>query len=181
MEKIDATVLFYALLAVLLLQFSSPIGAVDIVFFQDPNGCDSGAIGCYNVGPNICCESSASQGGSVLVTNAGSDVLSQVYRDGGCTTYVGTGPGRGDICYVGGQFTGAFWYFGRRRSLLAGSGTKCDSQMKPNSVFFTEDSTKGHWVLTSSDADRLYLEMQTVLDVEKLNWLKSLGAIYNEF
>lgn len=177
MEKLDAKVIMYTLLAVLLLQFSSLAGAVDIVFYSDTNGCDGNAIGCYGIGSSVCCTASASQGGSVLVTNAGSGVLSDVYRNGGCSTIVG-GPDRSNVCYVGGQFTGAFWYNGRRRSLLAGP-TTCDTQMEPNSVIFTEDSTKGHWILVTSDVAQLSSQMQTVPAAEKVNWLKSRGAIYN--
>jgi hypothetical protein len=175
MAEINAKANMYALLAVVLL--ARLAGAVNILYYPTPAGCRGGAVGCYNVANNMCCTSSASQGGSVLVNNAGSNVLSKVFRNGGCSTYEGSVPGRSDNCYRGGAYTGAFWYQGRRRSMLA-DPTSCDSQVAPNSVFFTEDHTQGHWLLTSCYVDQTYNEMQNVPEAEKINWLKSHGAFY---
>ena len=130
------------------------------------------------VAAQVCCAVSASSGGSVLVTSASSSVASRFYRDGACTTQVGTGSG--NFCIVGGQFTGAYWFNGRRRSLLGDAGSiKCDSAMKPTGVVYTEDASQGHWMLTcSSDAAELFSQMQNVTDAEKVNWLMARGATY---
>jgi hypothetical protein len=176
MENNKAKVTMYALLSVLLL--ASLAGAVDIQFLSDDTGCDGSSIGCYNVDSNVCCYASASQGNSVLISNADNTVVSNLYRDGGCATY--TDFSTGSTCFLGGGFTGAFWYPQSRRLLLTAGHSKCDSQKGADSVFYSEDHTKGSWVLTSSNADQLYSELKNVSDSEKVDWLKSHGAFYNE-
>ncbi|CAM6108977.1 unnamed protein product [Calypogeia fissa] len=171
-------VTMYALLPImLLLQFSSLVAAVDIIFFQDPSKCSGGGFSFNSVGPNVCCAVSAKDGGSVLVTSAGAGVASKFFRGGACATEVGSGSG--NTCEVGGQFTGASWFNARRRSLLGNSQT-CNSQMKPTGVVYTEDGANGNWILKTEEAAGIYSHMQNIPDAEKAGWLQSHGATYTE-
>lgn len=166
-----------ALLPVLLLlQLTSLVGAVDIIFYTSTSACSGGGYSFNGVAAQVCCAVSASSGGSVLVTSASSSVASRFYRGGACATQVGTGSG--NFCLLGGQFTGAYWFNSRRRSLLG--DIKCESAMKPTGVVYTEDASQGHWMLTcSSDAAaELFSQMQNVTDAEKVNWLMARGATY---
>lgn len=178
MANINGKGIAYALLPVLLLQLTSLVGAVDIIFYTSTSACSGDGYSFNGVAAQVCCAVSASSGGSVLVTSASSSVASRFYRGGACTTQVGTGSG--NFCLVGGQFTGAFWFNGsRRRSLLGDAGSnKCDSVMKPTGVVYTEDASQGHWMLTCSDAAELFSQMQNVTDAEKVNWLMARGATY---
>ncbi|OAE27658.1 hypothetical protein AXG93_4757s1010 [Marchantia polymorpha subsp. ruderalis] len=106
---------------------------------------------------------------------------SLVYRNGGCNCGQ-VASGTGNICYVGGGFTSGYWYQScRRRSLLRATEsdmTKCQSEAKPTGVVFTEDSTKGSWILKSSNADELFSQLENLPEGEKANWLKSNGASF---
>jgi hypothetical protein len=175
---ISAKGVMYALLPILLLQFSSLVAGVDIIFYESTSQCSGSGYSFNGIGPQICCEVSAQDGGSVLVTStSGSSQASLFYRNGGCTTQVGSGSG--NFCLEGGQFTGAYWYNARRRSLMGDSRT-CNSQMKPTGVVYTEDSSKGNWILNTAEAAEMYSQMQNVPDSEKASWLQSHGATYTQ-
>lgn len=179
MEKISAKAMIaYALVPVLLLQLTSLVGAVDIIFYESTSACSGPGYTFNNIAAQVCCEVSASDGGSVFVTSASSSTASLFYRGGGCTSQVGTGSG--NFCLLGGQFTGAYWYNARRRSLLGEAGSfNCDGQMKkPTGVVYTDDASKGHWSLTCSDAAELFSQMKNVTDGEKASWLIARGATY---
>ena len=177
MANINGKGIAYALLPVLLLQLTSLVGAVDIIFYTRTSACSGGGYSFNGVAARVCCAVSASDGGSVLVTSASSSVHSRFFRGGACANQVGTGSG--NFCLVGGRFTGAFWFNGRRRSLLGDAASnECDSVMKPTGVVYTEDASKGHWMLTCSDAADLFSQMQNVTDAEKVNWLRARGATY---
>jgi hypothetical protein len=177
MEKISAKGIAYALVPVLLLQLTSLVGAVDIIFYESTSQCSGSGYAFNGIAEQTCCVVSAQDGGSVLVTSASSNTASRFYRGGSCANQVGTGSG--NYCLLGGQFTGAYWYSARRRSLLGDAGSvKCDSQMKPTGVVYTEDASQGHWMLTCSDAAELFSQMKNVTDAEKANWLITRGATY---
>ncbi|CAM6128007.1 unnamed protein product [Calypogeia fissa] len=168
----------YALLPILLLQFASLVAGVDIIFYENTAGCSGSGYSFNGIGAQICCEVSAGNGGSVLVTSTtGSSEASEFFRDGACTTQVGSGSG--NYCLEGGQFTGAFWYTARRRSLMGDSRT-CNNQMKPTGVVYTEDGSKGNWILNTAEAAEMYSQMQNVPDSEKASWLQSHGATYTQ-
>ncbi|CAM6091417.1 unnamed protein product [Calypogeia fissa] len=71
-----------------------------------------------------------------------------------------------------------------RRRLLGeqfGSKNPCDHGkiMEPNAVGFTEDGKNGTWVLRTTNAAEMLAQMENMLtDAMKVEWLKSLGAIY---
>ncbi|OAE23275.1 hypothetical protein AXG93_2193s1020 [Marchantia polymorpha subsp. ruderalis] len=57
--------------------------------------------------------------------------------------------------------------------------TKCQREAKPTGVVFTEDSTKGSWILKSSNAHNLFSQLENLPEGEKVNWLKSNGASFS--
>lgn len=107
---------------------------------------------------------------------------SLVYRNGGSNGGQ-VGSGTGNRCYVGGGFTSGYWYQScRRRSLLGDAPSdmsKCESQAKPTGLVFTEDSTKGTWILKSSNAVELSSQIESMTDAEKVNWFQANGASFH--
>jgi hypothetical protein len=171
MDTISGKGVLYALLPILVLvQLSSLTEAVDIIFY-DRMWCDGNARTFENIPPQVCCSVSPGTATSVWIDAPEISQLSNFFRDGDCTTQVGTG--FGNYCQDGGQLTGAFWYNSRRRSLL-GDAPTCDTQMsKPTGVVYTEAGTKRSWIL-------MYAQMQKMPDAEKISWLQSHGASYKE-
>jgi hypothetical protein len=156
MEKVSAKAIMCALLPVLLMELSSMVGAVDIIFYESTSACNGNGFAFNSIGPQSCAEVSAKDSGAVLVTStSGSSQKSQFYRDGGCTTQ--SGSGSGNFCLVGGQFTGAFWFNAGLPSFFSNN---CHSQAKPTGIVYTDDGTKGNWILTTSEAEKMYAQMQ---------------------
>lgn len=150
------------------------VGAVDIIFYDQTDACGGTGFSFNGVDAQVCC---LADGGSVLVTSSDSCKTSQVYRNGGCSDNTPTLTGTGNICYIGGAYTAAFWFNScRRRSLLSDDG--CTSQGNPSGVVFTHDAAKGNWVLESSDAADLHSQLSDISDAEKVNWLQTRGAIF---
>lgn len=178
--------IMHALVLLFLLRTSSLVWAVDITFYESTSGCHGVGYSCYGVDTSTCCVTDSLSGGSVSVTtNYGAGCLgAKYYEYGDCRrgTYLDTT--YGNFCYYGGGFTAAYWFNTcRRRSLLSERESKtpaCTGQTKPNAVVFTEDGTKGHWILTSSNVNELYSQLKNVNDAEKLDWIKSKGASYKE-
>lgn len=173
MGKIRAQSVTYWILPVLLWHFSSRAAATNFTFYENILGCSGTGYSFNDVGDNVCCAVGVTNGGAVLVDYSTSSKTSSVYKNGGCTTNIYSA--KGNFCVIGGLFTGALVQPARRRSLLSGS-QKCDSQMKPDGVVYTETGLKGHWVLTTDDVFEMYAQMQNITNAEKVKWLQSLGA-----
>lgn len=180
--------------AFLLLQIATLAQArVDIFFYAGTNGCGSSGYACTGVTENQCCGLSGWSAGSVKVTATVSPSCLgfHVYRNGYCTYKVFSSySGNQCVSGGGGQYTGSRWFNSctRRRSLLAevecneaaATAANCTKLVEPNGVAFTEDGQKGDWILEGSNVTELYSRLINVHDGEKVNWLKSQGATFNE-
>lgn len=176
----------HASLALMILsQFSSLVGAKTNITFYIPDTCGGAGYSCIDIESNRCCYfgQSSSAGSVTVLSDSISDecIGGYYYYDGACTTQVLQSTS-GPYCAGVGFYTGAKWFntCNRRRSLseLDSETSTSDSPMKPNAVVFTDDGNKGNWVLPSSNATELFSIFTSVPDEEKLNWIKSQGAIY---
>ncbi|OAE27659.1 hypothetical protein AXG93_4757s1020 [Marchantia polymorpha subsp. ruderalis] len=178
MEKSGAFNNMYLIVPLVLLGLSTMAGAVDIIFYSDSGACSGSGYSFNGIGGQICC---IANGGSVLFRDMDGCKTSLVYRNGGCDSGQ-VGSATGNTCYVGGGFTSGYWYQScRRRSLLNDATpdmSKCVSQAKPTGLVFTEDSSKGSWILKPSNAVELSSQVENMTDAEKVNWFKANGASF---
>ncbi|OAE23274.1 hypothetical protein AXG93_2193s1010 [Marchantia polymorpha subsp. ruderalis] len=178
MEKKYASNKMFLILPMVLLGLSSMAGAVDIIFYSNAGACSGSGYSFNGIDKQICC---IANGGSVLFRDMDGCKTSLVYRNGGCDNGQ-VGSATGNICYVGGGFTSGYWYQSCRRLSLLGDATsdmsKCVSQAKPTGLVFTEDSSKGTWILKSSNAVELSSEVENMTDAEKVNWFIANGASF---
>ncbi|BFI19389.1 hypothetical protein MPTK1_7g02903 [Marchantia polymorpha subsp. ruderalis] len=178
MEKNSALSKMYLLVPMFLFGFSTMADAVDIIFYSNTGACSGSGYSFNGIARQVCC---VANGGSVLFRDMDGCKTSRVYRNGGCNNNQ-VGSATGNICYVGGGFTSGYWYQScRRRSLLddaTSDMTKCLSQAKPTGLVFTEDSSKGSWILKSSNAVELSSQVENMTDAEKVNWFKANGASF---
>ncbi|CAK9196480.1 unnamed protein product [Sphagnum troendelagicum] len=162
---------------------SAVVEAVDVIFFVNP-GCQQGAALLFSALPPRTC-AAVSNAASVLISGLTSFETGIVYRNGGCTTPVFAGRGPTVWCINGGAFTGASWYVSGAESMTSTtnsleetSSSKCSSVMPPHSILFTEDSSKGAWVLKANSiaAEDLMAQLRSVDDATKVSWLKEQGS-----
>ncbi|CAK9196443.1 unnamed protein product [Sphagnum troendelagicum] len=162
---------------------SAVVEAVDVVFFVNP-GCQQGPGYLFSGLPPRTC-AAVTNAGSVGIVGLSPIETGIVYRNGGCTTPVFAGRGPTVWCITGGAFTGASWYVSGAESMTSTtnsleetSSSKCSSVMPPHSILFTEDSSKGAWVLKANSiaAEDLMAQLRSVDDATKVSWLKEQGS-----
>jgi hypothetical protein len=162
---------------------SAVVEAVDVTFFDNSGACDGAGYTFNGLAERTCAE--VSNEGSVEIRGLSSAQTALGYRNGGCTTQVFTGKGPTVWCFVGGAITGASWYFSSAESITSTTNSreetssgKCSSVMPPHSILFTEDSSKGAWVLKANSiaAEDLMAQLRSVDDAAKVSWLKEQGA-----
>ncbi|KAJ7559804.1 hypothetical protein O6H91_04G102200 [Diphasiastrum complanatum] len=170
--KIHVIGLYLVVLA--LFMGSQIMEAVDIVGFSD------------SIGQAICCDFGNT--GSILIRDLASCQTGFVFRDGGCTTQVGSGNGPSGWCHIGGSFSGAVWnnHCGWTDATTTTSSsfisqnenkaTRCASTVAPNGIIYTKDFSKGAWILKTDNAKDMLSQLESVHDAEKVNWLKERGA-----
>ncbi len=64
-------------------------------------------------------------------------------------------------------------------SLKETSSRSCSCIMPPRSILFTENSSKGAWVLKANSIaadDLMVIQLRSVGDAAKVSWLKEHGA-----
>lgn len=173
MAKNGAFNKMYMIVPMVILGLSSMADAVEIIFYS--SGCSGSGYTVNNAGNLACYVANAGASAFILTFKTG-----VVYRGGACNStpynYV-----TGNVCYSGGGFTSAYWYYNcRRRSLLGevtSNVTKCETDFKPTGLAFTEDS--GTWILKSSNATQLMSQIENLTAVEKLSWFKAHGASFD--
>lgn len=101
-------------------------------------------------------------------------VSCRVYRNGGCTTLVGSGNGPNVRCFVGGGYTGADWLNG----CVEGEHEGCTHTAVPDGVHYTENVATGSWVLKTPYASKVMAELMAIDNDHKVDWLKAHGAHY---
>ncbi|CAK9220448.1 unnamed protein product [Sphagnum troendelagicum] len=163
---------------------SAVVEAVDITFFVNPSACQG--EGYFFPGlPARTCAAVTPNAGSIEISGLSSIETVIVYRNGGCTTEVFIGRGPTVWCIEGGAFTGVSWYVSGAESITSTTTSReetrssnCSSVMPPNSILFTEDSSKGAWVLkaNSTAAEDLMAQLRSVDDATKVSWLKEQGS-----
>jgi hypothetical protein len=162
---------------------SAVVEAVDVTFFVNGN-CQGLAKTIFGL-PVSTCGAVAPYAGSVQISGLSSSETCVVYRNGECTTPVFAGKGPTVWCIVGGAFTGASWFFSSDESITSTttfpeetSSGNCSSVMSPDSILFTEDSSKGAWVLKTNSiaTEDLMAQLRSVDDAAKVSWLKEQGA-----
>jgi hypothetical protein len=162
---------------------SAVVEAVDVTFFDDSGACEGAGYTFPGLAVLTCAD--VTNEGSVQISGLSSAQTGLGYRNGGCTTQVSTGQGPTVWCFVGGAFTGASWFSSSAESITSTttsreetSSAKCSSVMSPHSILFTEDSSKGAWVLKANSiaAEDLMAQLRSVDDAAKVSWLKEQGA-----
>ncbi len=163
---------------------SAVVEAVNVAVFVNSAACQ-GVGKAFNGLPPNTCAAVTPYAGSVLISGLSSAETCVVYRNGECTTPVFTGKGPTVWCVTGGYFTGVSWFFSTAESITSTTtfpeetsfGNR-SSVMSPNSILFTEDSSKGAWVLNANSiaAEDLMAQLRSVDDAAKLSWLKEQGA-----
>jgi hypothetical protein len=163
---------------------SAVVEAVTVTFFVNSGYCEGAGYTFYNL-PARTCAWVKPYAGSVEISGLSSLETGVVYRNGECTTPVFAGKGPTVWCVTGGYFTGAAWFFSSAESITSTttfpeetSFGNCSSVMSPHSILFTEDSSKGAWVLNANSiaADDLMAQLGSVDDAAKVSWLKEQGA-----
>ncbi|BBN20135.1 hypothetical protein MPTK1_8g16720 [Marchantia polymorpha subsp. ruderalis] len=169
---------------VLALSRLQSIGAVDILFWSQPN-CLGQSVGCFGIPAGVCCSLPPTPWPSVQVRNSTACQLTRIFIGGGCSTVWGAFTG--NVCASGARFTGGLWVpICRRRQLLADvsddeqqactDSSGCKNVMDPNALVYT--SGEGNWVLIKDNALGLYEQLTNVPDSEKVAWLTAQGATY---
>jgi hypothetical protein len=163
---------------------SAVVEAVDVTFFDNSGACDGAGYTFNGLAERTCAE--VTNEGSVEIRDLSSAQTGLGYRNGGCTTQVFTGKGPTVWCFVGGAITGASWFFSSAESITSTttshedktSSGNCSSVTPPHSILFTEDSSKGAWVLKANSmaAEDLMAQLRSVDDATKESWLKEQGA-----
>ncbi|CAM6040737.1 unnamed protein product [Sphagnum compactum] len=162
---------------------SAVVEAVDVTFFDDSGACQGEGYTFPGLAVRTCAEVTSE--GSVEISGLSGAETCLAYRDGGCTTQVGTGQGPTVWCFVGGAFTGASWYVSSAESITSTTTSReetssgnCSSVMPAHSILFKEDSSKGAWVLKANSiaAEDLMAQLRSVDDAAKVSWLKEQGA-----
>jgi hypothetical protein len=161
---------------------SAVVEAVDVTFFDNSGACQGAGYTFPGLAVRTCAQ--VTNEGSVEIRDLSGAETCLGYRGGGCTTQVATGRGPTVWCFVGGAYTGASWY--NSGELITSTTTsreetssgKCSSVMSPDSILFTEDSSKGAWVLKANSiaAEDLMAQLRSVDDAAKVSWLKEQGA-----
>jgi hypothetical protein len=163
---------------------SAVVEAVTVSFFVDSSYCEGAGYTFSNLAARTCA-AVIPYAGSVEISGLSIAETCVVYRNGQCTTPVFEGKGPTVWCVVGGHFTGAAWFFSSAESITSAttfpeetSSGNCSSVMTPNSILFTEDSSKGAWVLNANSiaAEDLMAQLGSVDDAAKVSWLKEQGA-----
>ncbi len=163
---------------------SAVVEAVDVTFFDNSGACDGAGYTFNGLAERTCAE--VSNEGSVEIRDLSSAQTGLGYRNGGCRTQVFTGKGPTVWCFVGGAITGASLFFSSAAESITSTTTSrgetsagnCSSVMPPHSILFTEDSSKGAWVLKANSiaAEDLMAQLGSVDDAAKVSWLKEKGA-----
>ncbi|KAJ7566910.1 hypothetical protein O6H91_02G123800 [Diphasiastrum complanatum] len=174
----------YLVVLALFMESQTAVEAVDIVGFSDSSQCSGSGYTFAGIAQQVCCAFGST--GSILIRDLASCQTGAVYRNGGCTTQVGSGNGPNVLCYVGGSFSGGAWFNGcsRTNAMTTSSfipqnenkATCCTSTVAPNGIIYTKDFAKGAWVLKSDNAKAMLSQLESVHDAEKVNWLKEQGA-----
>jgi hypothetical protein len=160
------------------------VEAVTVTFYVNSAACQGPAYIFNGLPPNTCAWVQP-YAGSVLISGLPSGWTCEVYRNGKCTTPVFPANGPTVWCVTGGYFTGVYCFFNSAESITSTttspketSSGNCSSVMSPNSILFTEDSSKGAWVLNANSiaAEDLMAQLRSVDDAAKLSWLKEKGA-----
>jgi hypothetical protein len=163
---------------------SAVVEAVTLTFFVNSAACEGPGYNFYGLRANTCAAVTP-YAGSVEISGLSIAETCVVYRNGECTTPVFAGKGPTVWCVTGGYFTGAAWFFSSAESITSTTtfpeetsfGNR-SSVMSPNSILFTEDSSKGAWVLNANSiaAEDLMAQLRSVDDAAKVSWLKEQGA-----
>jgi hypothetical protein len=161
---------------------SAVVEAVDVTFFDDSFACEG--TGYFFPGLPLRTCAYVPYEGSVLISGLNGAETGLVYRGGACTIEVNFGQGPTVWCFYGGAFTGASWYISGESTTSTTtsreetSSGNCTSVKSPHSILFTEDSSKGAWVLkaNSTAAEDLIAQLRSVDDAAKVSWLKEKGA-----
>ncbi len=162
---------------------SAVVEAVDVTFFDNSGACEGEGYTFRNL-PELTCAEVTNEG-SVEISGLSSAQTAIVDRNGGCTTEVFSGVGPTVWCVVGGDFTGAYWYYSSAESITSTTTSReetssghCSSVMPPRSILFTEGSSKGAWVLKANSiaAEDLMAQLRSLDDAAKVSWLKEQGA-----
>ncbi|CAM6013700.1 unnamed protein product [Sphagnum balticum] len=162
---------------------SAVVEAVDVTFFDNSGACEGEGFTFPGLPVLTCAE--VTNEGSVEISGLSSAQTGLGYRNGGCTTEVFSGQGPTVWCFVGGAITGASWFVSSAESITSTTTSReetisgnCSSVMPPHSILFTEDSSKGAWVLKANSiaAEDLMTQLRSVDDAAKVSWLKEQGA-----
>lgn len=167
----------FLLLSTTLMVITVSVQAVDIQGFSSSSACSGSGYTFPGIAQRVC---TAMDVGSVLIRDLSSCQTGRVYRNGGCTTLVGSGNGPNVRCFVGGSFTGADWLNGcsQRLQEAESSGSRCTDKAVPNGVHFTESISRGSWILKTLNPTEVMNQLLDVHDAEKVDWLKALGAYH---
>ncbi len=162
---------------------SAVVEAVDVTFFDNSGACQGAGFTFNGLAERTCAV--VTNEGSVQIRNLDSKKTGLGYRNGGCKTQVFTGKGPNVWCFVGGGITGASWFVSSAELITSMTNSReetssgnCSSIMPPHSIIFTEDSSKGAWVLKANSiaAEDLMAQLRSVDDAAKVSWLKEQGA-----
>ncbi|KAG6544048.1 hypothetical protein Mapa_014571 [Marchantia paleacea] len=164
------------LICIVFLATSNVVIGVDIMAFHSEKACSGSGLSFYDVDPHHCVSFDPEMG-SILFPNLASCEKALVFRRGSCDEQVASGSG--PSCFIGGAISGGKYKdnkCSRRRNLLSDSADRPCVKTRPTGVVYTEDYTRGTWVLPTHNATQIFSYLAGIPTVEKKNWLESQGA-----
>ncbi|KAG6547790.1 hypothetical protein Mapa_010604 [Marchantia paleacea] len=165
-----------------LLSLSSMVaGQNDVqITFSENNDCSGSGSVYIGFDPEICLREGVWRG-SIEVTGAGNCERTRVFKNRNCTG-TPTADFAGNKCYtmdnLGGTDNSAYWYRSCNPPHKPVKPVCKRKAPKPTGVVFIQKTYNGSWILHDRENARLYSKLKNLSNNEKVDWLRSHGAIF---